>query len=660
MFSKAARSVLPILLATLLTGHAYAQHAGTPYVFSRAPLARAPYTTLPLGAVEPAGWLHAQLRTLADGMSGHLDEVYENVGPSNAWLGGDGDAWERGPYWLDGLVPLAYILKDDELIAKARPWIEHVLTNQREDGYIGPRDTDGLRGEDGKVQRGNKGDWWPRMVMLKVLQSYYDATGDPRVLTAMTKYFRYQLARIDEQPLSHWTYWAQHRGGENVASVLWLYNRTGDAFLLNLAETLSAQTSDWTNGFLHEQPPSSHGVNVAMGVKEPGLQYLRTGDARFLEAVRTGLNFLRRDHGQIQGMFSGDEPLHGADPIQGTELCTVVEFMYSLETLAQITGDVRYADHLERVAYNALPTQITDDGWARQYFQQPNQVAVSKDVDQYVQQHGGTSHLIGLLTGYPCCTTNLHQGWPKFTQNLWLASEDGGLAALAYAPSRVTARVAGGATVRFEEETVYPFEDRVRLTFRSESPAAFPLHLRIPFWAEGAEVRVNGQPVESVQTGRMLRIERTWNDGDEVDLHLPAAVEVSLWHKGLAGVERGPLVFAMPIEEEWKKIDEVAGIPTYEVHPASPWNYGLMVEEPIQIDRSIRVAANPWTPETAPITLRVRAKRIPEWKAYDHVHGVLPYSPVRSDLRVETIRLIPYGASTLRIAEFPVIAKPGL
>lgn len=204
-----------------------------------------PYQEFSLGAIKPAGWLEEMLVRQKEGLSGNLDRLYPLVmGPTNGWLGGDGDQWERGPYWIDGLLPLAYILDDAELIAKVKPWIEWTLASQKENGYFGP-DTDYENTIVG-IQRNNCGDWWPKMVMLKVMQQYYSATGDKRVIDFMTKYFQYQLKTLPVYPLDHWTFWARYRGGDNLMSVYWLYNITGDDFLLDLGEIIYSQTFPFT------------------------------------------------------------------------------------------------------------------------------------------------------------------------------------------------------------------------------------------------------------------------------------------------------------------------------------------------------------------------------------------------------------------------------
>jgi hypothetical protein len=641
------------------------------YVFNRAPLAEAPYALLPLGAVTPEGWLLEELHRQANGMTGHLDEWYPTVGASNGWVGGDGDVWERGPYWLDGLVPLAHLLDDPHLIEKAQPYIEWTLASQREDGFFGPAPEDASTENTAQQQRQNAADWWPRMVMLKVLQQHYEATGDERVPAFMTRYFRYQLDRLNVEPLGHWTGWATARGGENQASVQWLYNLTGDAFLLELGQRIFDETIDWTGDF--EQGKVSddywltHVVNVAMGVKQPAIQYVQTGEERYLRAVRTGLEGLMARHGQAIGMFSGDELLHGTDPTRGTELCAVVELMFSLESLMAITGDVAYIDRLEKIAYNALPTQVNDDHTGRQYFQQVNQVRVRFGDHQIFFEPYQDALCYGILTGYPCCTTNYHQGWPKLTRNLWLATKDRGLAALVYAPSTVTAKVgAVGQEVTLRQDTHYPFEEQVRIVVETATPASFPLHLRIPAWAEDARIQINNEAAMPQSAGQIVRLEREWHGGDVVTVDLPMTVRLSTWHERSLAVERGPLLYALAINEEKTLKDAPKpGAETHthwEVDPRSDWNYGLMIDRE-NLDEAFEVVqtempAYPWSPETVPIRIRTNGVRIPGWTEYNGSAGRIPPSPKRvPDAVLEPITLIPYGASTLRIAAFPEVVR---
>lgn len=660
--------VLAGLSAAVLQGK---EKRNSHYITNRKPLIAQPYTALPPGAIKPEGMLLRMLEMQRDGMTGCLDSVYAVVcGDNNGWLGGTGDGWERGPYWLDGLVPLAYILDDDHLKVKAQRWIEWSIANQRKDGFFGPKPLPEGTPKIPGTQQGMREDWWPRMVMLKVLQQYYMATGDQRIITLMDRYFRYQLKTLPEKPLGNWTFWANRRGADNLQVVYWFYNITGEKYLLDLAEIIHHQTYDWTTVYSDNRirnlnpPPDLHCVNVAQGLKAPVVYWQQHPEERYLNAPKQGLAALRGVHGFVTGMYGADEALHGNNPTQGAELCSAVEMMFSFESMLPVTGDVYYADYLEKIAYNVLPTQHTDDFMRRQYFQQVNQVLIT-DVHRNFFNDGKARICYGVKTGYPCCTCNMHQGWPKFVQNLWYATADNGLAALVYGPCSVTAKVAGGRPVTFQEETDYPFSETVTFTCRSNAAVSFPFHLRIPAWCDSAFVTLNGRTEKTPKAGTVAVLDRVWRKGDTVTLHLPMTIRFSRWYEQSLGIEHGPLVYALKIEEEWQEVKTDHWDHTFfEVMPASAWNYGIQEKKIDAADftviRSGQVDDMPWNLENAPVSIITTGRRIPWWRIVNGSAGPLPVSsyPHRdTGMPVERITLIPYGCTTLRIAEFPVIDK---
>jgi hypothetical protein len=663
-----------ILLAVCITGMALSAVSQAKYINNRAPLKPNPYIELPLGAIKAEGWLKEMLVRQKTGSTGNLDKQYALVmGDRNGWLGGDGDQWERGPYWVDGLLPLAYILNDQELIAKAKRWVEWSLNSQQPDGYFGPSKD---YGPEPGIQRDNSRDWWPKMVMLKILKQYYMATKDERVIKLMTNYFRYQLKELPKNPLDRWTFWARYRGPDNLMVVYWLYNITGDAFLLQLADLIHKQTYDYTNNFLNTdlltRPGSIHCVNLAQGIKGPLIYYQHHPEKKYVDATEKGFKDIRQFNGLAHGLYGGDEGLHGNDPTQGSEFCSAVELMFSLESILPITGNVAFADHLERIAFNALPTQATDDFNSRQYFQQANQIMATRHKRNFDTDHSGTDVCFGLLTGYACCTSNMHQGWPKFTQNLWYATADNGLAALVYAPSEVKAFVANGAEVSIREETGYPFNETISFTIsfdKNPQGINFPLHLRIPQWCtNGATVKINGTQHSQYKAGQIVKLSRYWKSGDKVELHLPMHVFKSGWVENSMAVERGPLVYALKMEEEWNLVkndrDPVEyGASYYEVRSKSPWNFALYDAPAESIQEIFRVSkikgqlpSYPWNLQNAPIEIKTKGIRIPWWNEYNEMSGPIPYSHIwdmPKDAAQEEITLIPYGCTTLRIAQFP-------
>jgi DUF1680 family protein len=366
------------------------------------------------------------------------------------------------------------------------------------------------------------------------------------------------------------------------------------------------------------------------------------------------------------GIFSGDEDIHGNDPTQGVELCAIVEAMYSLEKISQITKDVQYMDALEKMTFNALPTQTTDDYNMKQYFQIANQVQVSRGVfDFSLPFDRGMNNVFGLRSGYTCCTSNMHQGWTKFASHLWYSTNDGGLAALQYSPNELQTKVKGKDVI-IREITNFPFDETVNFEFNMKDSLKFTLTLRIPSWCRNATVSVNGQKLEPMEAGRTITIESTWKNGDKVILNLPMEIKTSNWGKNSRSIERGPLVYALKLEERWEKGNEPTEGDYMSVYPTQPWNYGLLKEVVDNPSATLKVEVRPvedkfvWNIQNAPIEITAPAKKIPNWKVVDGV----AHQPVTDrtgiykgevSSTVEMVKLIPYGCSKVRIVAFPVV-----
>ena len=386
---------------------------------------------------------------------------------------------------------------------------------------------------------------------------------------------------------------------------------------------------------------------MAIGVKTTALWSLMPDGGDSNEVVQQWQT-LDRYQGMPNGIYSADELLARTSPTQGTELCTVVEAMFSLEQALAVMGNSALGDRLEKIAYNALLGTISEDMWSRQYDQQPNQIEYGLHTKPWTM-NGPEANLFGLEPNFGCCTANYHQGWPKLSSSLWMATADDGLAAVVYVPCVIETQLRRGA-VRLDVQTDYPFRNSVAVRVSPAEAMEFPLMFRIPAEESSPRIAVNGevQPV-SVKNG-FVRLQRRWAPGDNVTLEFGMKPRTLPGHEESVSVMRGPLVFSLPIEERWDKLRSRGLTADWAVYGQSPWNYALTSAGEMNV-KEHPIAVNAFAKASPPVTLEVAGTQVKNWRSADGLADPIPAEIKRGDSK--TLELAPYASAKLRITAFP-------
>lgn len=632
------------------------------YVSNRAPMMPQQFIKLPTGSIKPDGWLLTQLQLQKDGLNGHLGEISAWLQKEdNAWLKAGGKwGWEEVPYWLRGYAGVAYLFEDKAMLDEAKIWIESILKSQRENGNFGPSaETKGTQ------------DFWPNMIALWILQSYHEYTGDARVIDFMTRYFHFQLTVPDE--LFMRKSWQHYRGGDNLWSVAWLYNRTGDAKLLELADKIHRNTANWTKA---TELPTWHNVNVAQGCREPATYYLFTGDSNMMKASYNVQSLVRRSFGQVPGgMFGADENARIGffDPRQGTETCGFAEQMASDEIMLLITGDPYWAENCEDIAFNSYPAAFMPDYKSLRYITSPNMVMSDSENHKPGIDNAGPFLAMNPFSSR-CCQHNHGFAWPYYAEHLILTTPDNGAAAVLFSACEAQMKVADGKEIVIKEMTDYPFDTQISFTVETnEETVKFPFYIRIPSWTRNASLKINGKATAvNTESGNYLCIHREWKNGDKVEVNYPMEISYRTWqvNKNSVSVNYGPLTLSLRIAEKyveknsaetaiwdskWQEGADTSQWPSYEIYPDSPWNYALQVQSvKLKERKDLKPGVNPFTQADIPLVFEAYGRQIPDWKIDEYkLCGVLPdEDAVKSDTS-EKLELIPMGAARLRISAFP-------
>lgn len=605
--------------------------------------------------LKPKGWLKRQLELQANGLCGNLDKVWPDVRDSK-WVGGDREGWERVPYWLDGFIPLAYLLDDEDMKSRAKRYINKILEFQREDGWICPTGGDSLEWYDN----------WAVLLISKVLTVYYECSGDERMPEVIRRVMKNYYDLLCNKTIKLYN-WGKYRWYEGFIALNRLAEWYPDEkWIYELARYLKDHGADYATFTERWKHPlniwkfETHIVNLMMMLKSEAVSCDLLGE-KYTDLAEQLYSVLEKYNGMAAGCITGDECLAGRSPIHGSELCSVVEQMYSYELLYVYTGDRKWAERLERLAFNALPTTISEDMWSHQYVQMTNQIDCTR-LEGYAKAPFGTNgkeaHVFGLETNFGCCTANFGQGWPKLALSTFMKAKDGVVCAVPI-PSELSIEWKG-VPVTVTLNTEYPFHNTFTYRIEAKKATDMAIRIRIPSFAKN--LRVNGEAV----TKRGMLIFKGFDEGvTELSVAFETDAVLKASPNGMYMAEKGSLLFAVPIKSnvqivEYVKNDVERKFPycDYYLSPASDWNYAftdriLSVEE-------FEVNDIPFSQEHPAVTLKAKLCHI-DWgyeEGYETLCARKPLHKKPLDASTE-LTLIPYGCARLRMTELPLVKAKG-
>ena len=660
-------------------------------IFAQSYIYYGKFKSIPANDISPKGWLKQYLINQRDGLTGHL----ENAGyPFNTegWMADSItgnksiEKWwpyEQNGYWVDGMTRCGLLLNDAFLLKKARKSIYYVLAHPDSTGFLGPK----------FLKPNYEGDRWVFVVFFRAWMAEYEATHNPAILEAIKKHYigdRFPHTGIRESI--------------NTEIILWAYSESKDTALLNFAKEIYKKSNELNRnsavsdiGFLKDSLAVEHGVTYLEKSKLGAILYLYTGDKTYLEPSIAAFKKLDKYHMLIDGVNVSSEHIQIPTTQESHEICDISDYTWNISYLLKATDDASYADKIERAAFNAAPGSVTKDFKALQYFSAPNQVIAAKN--SFIRDGGGSMRY-ALNPGTECCPGNVNRMMPNFAINSWMSDNKGGLAATMYAPSSVKYLVGNNNTeIIIDEDTNYPFSDSINFTFHPKEKTSFNFYVRIPGWCSNASVLINGiEQKKQIAPATYLTLMKEYKEGDKVTVILPSSFKLTPGPENGISIERGPLVYSLKIDEDWK-IDSkdtrsTSDFPAYELFAKSPWNYALCVTNN-NLQQQIKVvnntfSDNPWSIENAPIELNVPARIVSGWTLQNKTEMKFENWDVKRDNRgkvtdwyikdtnikkgswlftpllpnevqlknelsekIETVTLVPYGCSKLRITVFP-------
>lgn len=605
--------------------------------------------------IKAEGWMKEVLTTQRNGLTGHI-QVAGVPFDKEGW--GDAaqkkmDRWEdfeQTGYWADGALRCGYFIDDQELVRRVKEWVDFQIDHPKEDGFIGP-DLHNL---------------WPHVVFFRVIMAEYSRNPSPRIVKALSNHYK-NAARSQTLIKTGGPEWDfNERTMLHIEMLCWLYQQTNDSFFIDKAEdtykVFCSRKSPFTmQAFLSDEVPVVHSVSSFETLKIPVILYISTGKKEYLDAAIHGIQKVYKYHGLADGIPSGNEAHDGNMPNEVHETCCVSDAQWALGYFLQATGDVQWADLMEKICFNAAFSVVWKDFKSLQYYSSPNQVIARNNSSSCMYVGGQDRMAYKVAHGPACCNGNMNRMIPLFCSRQWMKKGDNGIAAALYAPSSYTTRLKGSKNeITIQEETNYPFEETIRFKMQMKRSTAFSFWLRIPQWCKEASITINGQATQIVcHAGTFAEVQRKFSNGDIIELKLPMrAKSVSMPYAGVA-FERGPLVFSLNVKakEEITETREHEGIKFQSriLTPLSEWNYAPVDTETIEVVNS-NDYNDLWNPETTPVRLKVKAVTVRNWQLYrDNFTPYMPSVILKGEEKV--LELVPVGTTVLRMTVFPDITR---
>ena len=463
------------------------------------------------------------------------------------------------------------------------------------------------------------------------------------VLRAAWAMYEYEARKPQLEYIARWCAYAVQRWDELMADDdIWaypadllellenLYRVTGKSSVLTLCERVANQTMGWSsvmNTFSNQRPSSkattkteladaitkengrrdgyytrfqrtNHAESLADGARSTMMKGWYSGSATELNATANGWERLYRHHGAVCGGLTSDELVEGTSPASLVSSAALGAWAEALCAAALTEKNEWAYAALERMAFNAMPATLQGDEIAA--FQRVN--ALNEKVDEDVCFWLGKDHA-------ERCLNRMARGYAALASSVVTVREEGADINL-YMPGRFAVPVEDELVIF----TMKASGKAAEITVHCKKETEATVRLRMPAWSRSTEVRVNGADNHKDVRNGMMSFDRTWHDGDVINLSFEQTLYVEDGHHQGKAIYRGPVLMALPVVKD-------------------NWQQAFV---------SVSEVENRVTAELAAVK---------DWKQKADVPADLPVLPETGE--VAEFALAPYARTTDRIALFP-------